>query len=207
MNCAVPCFWGIIPEKTSFYEARIFFSKLGFTPFEGTDPYSPSSGMYFYTISYDSGSGYPSSVTLLIKDNLVDDIMVTLDIPKPKGGSPRQWIAYSPETLIKRYGKPSHVGFAIDRGMKLTVVMIMYFDTVNLIVEYSGSDMSFNVCPLADLFDFVRLWMGHNPPDTPSIDTVSLEKATSLTMEEFSNLMTGDPKKACFNLEEEAFTP
>ena len=32
MNCAVPCFWGIIPGKTSLEEARTFFRKLDFLP-------------------------------------------------------------------------------------------------------------------------------------------------------------------------------
>jgi hypothetical protein len=213
MNCAVPCFWGIIPGKTSLDEAKTFFSKLGFTPFEGMDRNTPSSGMYFYTISYDSGSGYPSSVTLYASNNLVEDIVVNPRIPKPKEGSPREWIAYSPETLIKRYGEPSRVEFYVrSYGLagsppNIAVDMIMYFDTSDLIVHYSGGGMTpHRFCPLTAPFDFVRLWMGQNPPDTPpSFGTVSLEKATSLTMEQFTQLMTGDPKKACFKLKEEMF--
>ncbi|MDX9993404.1 MAG: hypothetical protein RBS68_15290 [Anaerolineales bacterium] len=202
MNCAVPCFWGIIPGKTSFDEARIFFSKLGFTPFEGRD---------FYTISYDSGTGHDSSVTLHINNNLVDDIRITLGIPKPKEGSSREWIAYSPETLIKRYGEPSRVQFAVNSGPALVgsdpvigINMILYFDTSDLIVHYSGVGMTPKwFCPLTAPFDFVRLWIGHNPPDTPSFETVPLEKATSLTLNQFAQLMTGDPKKACFTVKGE----
>lgn len=203
MNCAVPCFWGIIPGKTHLDEARIFFSRLGFTPFDGTDRNSPSSGMYFYTISYDSGSGY---LSLYASENLVEDIVVTPDIPKPKEGSPREWTAYSPETLIKQYGSPSRVEFAIDWGPSITINMIMYFDVSDLIVNYSGYNMTPKTfCPLTAPFDFVRLWMGHNRPHTPSFETISLEKATSLTMDQFAQLMKADPKKACFNLKEDAF--
>jgi hypothetical protein len=214
MNCAVPCFWGIIPGKTSLDEARSFFSHLGFTPFEGMDRNTPSSGMYFYTISYDSGSGYPSSVTLYASNNLVEDIVVDPDIPKPKEGSPREWIAYSPETLIKRYGSPSRVVFAgASQGLAgsppvIGIDMIMYFDTSDLIVNYSGVGMTPNsFCPLTAPFDFVRLWIGSYPPEAPSFQTMPLEEATSLTMDQFTQLMTGDPKKACFKLKEELFGP
>jgi hypothetical protein len=201
MNCAVPCFWGIIPGKTSFDEARVFFSRLGFIPFEGTDP---NSGKFFYTISYDSGSGYDSHVTLNIDNNLVENIEVTPDIPQPKEGSPREWIAYSPETLIKRYGSPSRVEFTVGSGPNIGINMIMYFDTSDLIVHYSGYNMTpKRFCPLTAPFDHVRLWMGHNPSDTPSFETVSLEKATSLTMEQFTQLMKEDPEKACFTVKGE----
>jgi hypothetical protein len=199
MNCAVPCFWGIIPGKTSFYEARIFFSKLGFTPFEGIDP---NSGRYFYTISYDSSTGHDSYVTFYRDtNNLVENIVVSPDIPKPKEGSPREWIAYSPETLIKRYGAPSRVEFAVGLGPNIGINMIMYFDASGLIVHYRGYNMNpQRFCPLTAPFDLVRLWMGQNPPDTPSFEMVPLEKATSLTMDQFSQLMKGDPEKACFTV-------
>jgi hypothetical protein len=211
MNCAVPCFWGIIPGKTSFDEAKNFFSRLGFSPFEGINP---NSGKYFYTISYDSGTGHDSSVTLHTNNNLVNDIVVNPDIPKPKEGSPREWIAYSPETLIKKFGTPSRVEFAgVSQGLAgsppvIGIDMIMYFDTSNLVVWYSGVGMNPKpFCPLTAPFDFVRLGMGHNPPAMPSFQTMPLEEATSLTMDQFTQLMTGDPKKACFKLKDELFGP
>ena len=198
MNCSVPCFWGIIPGETHLDEARIFFSRLGFTPFEGPD--TNPSGMYFYTIEYDSGNGHDSSLTLFASNNLVENIVVSPDIPKQKEGSPREWIAYSPETLIKRYGAPSRVEFTVDDLYPIIGMnMIMFFDKPNLIVSYNGHNMTpKRFCPSTAPFDFVRLWLGHNPPNIPSFETISLEKATSLTITRFTQLMLGDPKKACF---------
>lgn len=207
MNCAVPCFWGIIPGETHFDEARIFFGKLGFIPFEGIDRNSPSSGMYFYTISNISGNSRHSSATLFISGNLVKDIVINPDIPRPKEGGPREWIAYSPETLIKRYGSPSDVRFTVSSyGMagsppNIAINMIMYFDRANLIVHYDGYGMNpERFCPLTAPFDFVRLWIGPNPPNPPSFETIPLEKATSLTMDQFTQLMLGNSKKACFRV-------
>ncbi len=206
MNCEVPCFWGIIPGKTSFDEARIFFSQLGFTPFEGTVRSFPSSGMYFYTIEYDTGSGHPSRVTLYIINNMVEGIIVNPDIPEPLEGSPRQWIAYSPETLITRYGSPSRVEFTIDWQQSITINMIMYIDASDLIVSYFGIDMNpWLFCPLTDTFYAVRLWMGQTPPYTPLSERVPLEEATSLTMDQFTQLMLGSPDQACFALNADAF--
>jgi hypothetical protein len=203
MNCDVPCFWGIIPGKTLLSDARIFFSNLGFTPFEGINQ---NSGVYFYSIGYESDSGDGFSVTFYPSGDIIENILLTPHIPKPKEGSPREWIAYSPETLIGRYGSPARVQFWIGWQQSVSVEMIMYFDTSDLIVHYVGVGIDPDLfCPLTAPFYYVRLWMGQNPPDTPSFETVPLEKATALTMDQFTQLMLGDPQKACFTLNGDAF--
>jgi hypothetical protein len=133
MNCAVPCFWGIIPGKTHFDEAKAFFNRLQLSPFVGN-----VEGRDFYTIEYLPGTDYDFSVTLFPKNNLVESIVVTPRIAKQEAGSPRKWIAYSPETLIRRFGKPVRVEFGLDWGPNFVIVMIMYFDPSDLIVYYSG---------------------------------------------------------------------
>lgn len=139
-------------------------------------------------------------------NNVVENIVVTPDIPKPKEGSPREWIAYSPETLIDRYGSPTRVEFTVGLGPNIGINMIMYFDSSDVIVHYSGYNMTPDwFCPLIAPFDFVRLWIGQNPPDTPSFETVPLERATSLSMDQFTQLMVGESDKACFELKEEMF--
>jgi len=84
----------------------------------------------------------------------------------------------------------------------------MYIDASDLIVGYYGIDMNpWMFCPLTDTFFSVRLWMGQNPPQTPGglFETVPLEEATSLTMDQFTQLMLGSPDQACFALNEDAF--
>jgi hypothetical protein len=215
LNCAIPCFWGIIPGKTDFDEARTLFSRLGFTPFEGTDP---NSGRDFYTISYESSIGRRSAVTLLPTNHQVKNIVITPEIVKQKEGSPREWIAYSPETLIRKYGKPSRVEFALDWGPNFVIVMILYFEASDLIALYSGYNMipdrprSPRVCPLTAPFDHVRLWIGPNPPNPPLTGSpdplekgIPLEEATSLTVDQFTDLMLGDPQQACFTVNGDVF--
>ncbi len=208
LNCSEPCFWGIIPGQTDFEEAKLFFSRLGFIPFEGTDD---EFGGQFYTISYETKNGEDSSVTLLALSNKVESITITPRIIRQEEGSSREWIAYSPETLIKKFGPPSRVEWALDWGPNFVITMTMYFDSINLIAFYSGYNMiadrprSPRVCPLTDPFDHVQLWMGENPPHQPSFETVSLEEATSLTIEQFTQLMLGDPQQACFVVNGDVF--
>lgn len=209
MNCAIPCFLGITPGKTSLDTVRAFFSPLGFIHREGTDL---NSGRDFYSIGYEDFIGRDSHVTLYITNNLVENIYIMPEIIKQKEGSPRDWIAYSQETIIKKFGQPSRVDFylAWPGSGGSEIIMNMYFYSSNLIVQYTGENMldssnhSPHLCPLTAPFDYVRLWLGPNPPNSP-LAGVPLEQATSLTMDQFTQLMLGDPQNACFIINEDEF--
>lgn len=205
-DCNAPCFWEITPGKTSFGEATNIFSRLRlhpqFTYAEGNRK--------FYDVDYVFDSGLSIDIILTIQDNIVENLRLNILPEENKTSSPRGWSAYSPETLISRYGEPSRVVFALDWGPRSYFEMDMYFDTVNLIVVYAGYDIiprqkgSPQICPLTAQFNIVSLWMGENPVSPPS-DAIPLEDATDMTLEEFSKLMTGDPNKACFVLKGEVF--
>jgi len=82
--------------------------------------------------------------------------------------------------------------------------MTLYFEKVDFIVAYDFGDVAplrslLRVCPLTDHFESVSLWLGEDP-EYPPFEMVLLEEATSMTMEEFAGLMTGDSENACFNL-------
>ena len=161
---------------------------------------------FFYETSYDLENGLSINVSLYVRDGIVKNLTININPEKKKSGFPRSWLAYSPETLIQRYGRPSKVDVFVDRGPQPIYTLVFYFDALNLIIEYISYDIdpNFGICPLRDQVTFVRAWMGKNPVNPPSID-VPLEEATSMTMEEFSKLMTGNPGKACFNLKDEMF--
>lgn len=189
-------------------EAKTLLSSLGLKHREGFDP---SSGQYFYSAGYESVSDSVSSVTLFSTNNIVESIEITPVITIPADGSPREWTAYSPETLIKKFGKPSRVNFALDLGPIVTIGMTIYYDKYDLIADYSVLDSSLErhvsprLCPLVAPFDFVRIWIGPNPPYAPSFHTETLKKATSLTIEQFIELMLGDPEDACFIIDASVF--
>jgi hypothetical protein len=201
VDCEAPCFWGIIPGQSTLNESLRIFAHFGLQTKSTT-----LDNKEFYGIAYDFDKSLSILVTLTIQDKIVENLRVDINPEIQKVDVPRTWSAYSPETLINQYGSPSRVNFNVDRGESPSYGMVMYFDAENLIVEYYSYDLGakLQVCPPTDQMDSVRLWMGQDP-QYPPLEDVPLEKATSMTMEEFSKLMTGDPNKACFKLKPEIF--
>jgi len=204
MDCFAPCFLGIVPEKTTQIEAENIFTRFRLpvkcTIYENNG---------FCGITYRFGSGLDMDITITIRNNIVENLRVDL-LPEKQQETSRKWRVFSPETLVKRYGSPSRVDLFLGRAAPTPDhSMVLYFASEDLIVEYFGYDYRFDgtfvkTCPLINQWFSVRVWMGKNPQFPPS-SGVSLEKATSLTLEEFSALMTGDPQQACLNLKESAF--
>jgi len=205
-DCDAPCFWGIVPGKTNLGEAINIFTKFGLQwkskSIQGKD---------FYGIVHEFDSGMGIDVILTVQNELVENLRLEINPEKQKAGIPREWSAYSPETLITRYGLPSKVDFFIGTGPGPALfVMDVYFSSRDLIVEYESPDVyyaddKFQACLLTAQIDFVRVWMGKDPQYPPTPGGVPLDEATSLTMDDFSKLMTGTPSKACLNLKGEAF--
>lgn len=203
-DCQAPCFWGIVPEQTTLDEAQNIFAHLGLqvksTTFQGKD---------FYGVAYDFEDGLSIIVTLTVVDAIVTDLRVDIHPEPQKSDIAREWLAYSPETLIKRYGSPSKMDFFVGRGPNPLYFIDMYFDTVDLIIHYNSYEIYSNmqICPLTDQMDNVRIWLGKNPMYPPIYDSevIPLEEAVSMTLEDFSDLMKGDPNKACFILDAEKF--
>ena len=206
VDCEAPCFWSIAPGETTFGEAVRAITHFGLqllfvNTIDNKD---------FRDSRYDFDNGLSVDVNLAIQDNIVQNVRVSITPEKQRTGMPRAWLAYSPETFINRYGTPSKVEFFLDWGPRPYFEMDMYFDQVDLIVVYEGHNIiprekgSPRICPLTSQFEAVRLWMGKDPYQPPR-PAVPLDQATSMTLEEFANLMTGDPGKACFIVNGDAF--
>lgn len=202
-DCAAPCFWGIAPGQTTLGEAINVFTRLGLH-LEHTNT---RDNKEFYGVIYAFDNGLSVTPILTIQDYVVENLRIKITPETQKSNISREWSAYSPETLIERYGTPSKVDFFFGGAAPDTsYAMDMYFDSNNFIIEYYSYDVGpdLQICPLIDQMSSVRVWMGENPVNPPP-DGVLLEMATSLTMEEFTQLLTGDPNGACFNLNIDAF--
>lgn len=203
-NCMAPCFWGIVPGKTTRDEANRFFFHLGFTSHNTTDVGEDYA-------SYDLENSFSIWVILVSQHNIVEKQKITMQVIGSNGITESGWMAYSPKALIQRYGKPSSVDFSwnLESG-NLTFFINLYFDDYDLIAEFHSLDgpepSSPKECPLAVTYDSVWLWMGKNPY-YPPIGGVPLDKGTSLTIDEFVKLMTGDSDHSCFTLNLDAFLP
>ncbi len=214
--CRAPCFWGITPEQTTRDEALRFFSHLGLPAFK-----TAQDGNEFFDYEYKFESGTSINVALATQEQRLWTASVRIQPHVSQGPpAPREWLSYSQETLIRQYGTPSQVdivggGTPHEAGVKLALFYIldMYFDAAKLIVEYESvgglvkTDPAtglVRVCPVTDQFDLVHIWVGKYPY-YPPVHTNPIEKATSMTAEEFSTLMTGKAEQACFNVSGDYF--
>ena len=199
-NCQTPCFLGVFPGETTIAEAQGILAHEGLpikmNTFEGKEIY----GGY-----YDFDTGLSINIDLIVQDDIVRNMRIGITPEITLEGSPRAWLTFSPDTLISQYGQPSKVSFVTDWGPRSLFVMNVYFEETNLIVQYSGYNLismgNMLVCPLSMQFEFIRIWMGKEPFYPPP-EAVWLEQATTMTMAEFSQRMTGDPDQACFTLTE-----
>ena len=213
-ECSSPCFWGIIPGQTTLGEAQNFFAYLG-RPLLQTNTRGDK---VFYGSIVGFGNGLAVSVVLKVQNELISEVRAGIGLGNDRGPSlPREWLAYSPETLLLQYGVPSRVMVGLanyptdpassDPG-KL-YYLTMFFDSANLIVEYyqkRGTSNPYHVCPLTDNFDGVELWFGVSPEHPPS-GGVSLEEATFLTIEQFYDLLTDTAGTPCFYLKLDSMSP
>jgi hypothetical protein len=203
-DCVAPCFLGIMPGQTTLGEGNNIFIRLGL---QMAQPISLEDKKFYEVIIYKNKIGLSISTNLTVQNDIVKNLRIYITPEKEIPGVPRQWSAYSPETLIQRYGPPSKVDFFVGRAAPNPLyAMDMYFNSEDLIIEYGSFDLGSNlrICPLTDQIDNVRIWMGKDPQNPP-LDAVPLENATVMAMDTFAKLMIGSSDKACFNLKGEAF--
>lgn len=195
VDCPAPCLWGIVPGQTTLGEAKNILTRLGLE-------------LKQREVDYELDSRLSIKLILTVQNDwIVESLRFHIRPEEQRVGVPREWSAYSPDTMINRYGLPSKVDFKLDRGAPdASYTMDLHFDAINLTVEYFSYDVGegLQVCPLTDQFETVRIWVGTNPQNPPNAG-VPLEQSTSLTIAEFAALMTGDAGTPCFGLTEEAF--
>lgn len=202
-NCETPCFLGIYPGKTTLREMTGILTHLGLPIWKTSEK-----GLDYYEVNYELDNHLSINGMLIVQDQLVKNLEIDIGMDTSEVSDAQNWPAFSPETLINRYGTPSEVTLATDWGPRSYFEMNIYFASVDLIVEYSGHELipklsnSMVICPLRTPFENLRIWMGKDPR-YPPMEAVSLEKATSLTLGDFAELMTGDPDQACFTMNEE----
>jgi hypothetical protein len=206
-DCLAPCFWGIVPGKTTRDEADNFFYHIGALPYNST---IDGKDYASYRYQFKKGS-LEIGVTLSLSNNVVENQKIVMPARGTNGLPVSGWMAYSPKALIQRYGKPSRVDFSWNlQGGNLTFTTILYFEKFDLIGMFHSPDgpkpSSPTECPLAVRYDTVWLWMGKDPYYPPG-KGIPLIEATSLTIDEFVSLMTGAADRACFTLNHDAFLP
>lgn len=199
MDCSTSCFWGIMPGQSTISEARNNLISLGFQTKDDR------------TFEYKLNESLLIRVVLRVQaDSVVENLVVNLVPEAPQARTSEYWSTYSPKLLMEAFGTPSRIDLWLEWGPRPLFNMAMYFDDADLIVEYTGHNIipkqkgSPRVCPLKDQYEIIRIWMGKNGINTPPAG-VSLEKATSLTLDGFTTLMKENPDQACLVVNGHAF--
>jgi hypothetical protein len=212
-TCGKPCFLGIDPGKTSRGEGKNILLQFGYQL--GS---TSVNGIEFDGIYHVFGDGLSINVANKIQQEIVQDISIDISFHNSQQFTLQDWFAFSPRSMIQRYGPPSWAQILIDKGgpSQSLYEMDLFFDQQDLIVQYLANYEwvagSLRICPLTDNAIVhgqtgLRIWLGKDPENPPerAIYYYPLEKTASMSIEEFSALLLGDPEKACFNLNLDAY--
>jgi hypothetical protein len=157
-DCEAPCFWGIIPGKTTYKEVKNYLWYMGMEIWETT-----IDGNEIVQGSYNLQNDIEVSFISYFQDGVVESIRASITSPSNINTNDRQWSAYSRETLIARYGPPSEVKVEIDREPAQAFSMVMFYETRDLIIACGGykilqySEGEPKICPLIADFSHVSV--------------------------------------------------
>ena len=87
VDCPAPCFWGIVPGRTTLGEAANIFTRLGLR----TNYINTLDNKDFYDINNEFDSGLSISPNLTVQNGIVKNLSVDINPEKSKGlGVPRE---------------------------------------------------------------------------------------------------------------------
>jgi hypothetical protein len=213
MDCQSPCFLGIIPGKTSIEQAVNILTRLR------ASPLSPTTQHDNYYTSLEFKDDKSIFIFLELANKVVKNIELSIGLDNQKEAPVEKiWRGFSPDVLLKKYGNLTQVGIDLvfspsppdSPSENIHYNLILYFEPLDLTVEYElgliKDDRVLKICPLTDRYEGMRIFLGKDPANRPDF-RLSLEKASSLTLEQFSDLMTQKSEPACFDVSKEAFYP
>ena len=212
-NCVSPCVWGIVPNQTTWAEARNFLLSMDQTLKMG--------GISFTLGNTDNNQGDLGGGIFIVREELVVGIELGmfLDIRNKVRGD---WAAFTPEGIFARYGVPSEILFwhrsmyrpsPPDGKFIDYIEMTLFYDSLDVVVTYYEGfsplkGNSYHYCPAPLDYSSVHfaIWVGKAAPDLPLHNQgILLEDVSALTRQEFFQQVIQNPGTACFDLEAKAF--
>lgn len=214
-GCAFPCWWGIVPGKTSWPEAEQFLSGEGID----TNPYSLHPWTVFYD-GFDSIESIHTKFEFYERKGIVDVIHVYSEGFTNQPAFHEFWNESAPEAILAAYGRPSRVWVesAAESGEGNPTIMgfdvWLFYEPQGFFVYYSGSvkiEPMYRFCPTFDEngSDIYLLSMFFISPQsaTPLTDLtqlapravapLELQEASGMTVEKFYELFKQKGKPAC----------
>lgn len=211
-DCSSPCVFGIVPGQTSLEDAMKTFSWLRHPLLEKT---YPNDSKFYNTVIGVKEKDLSINVDLFIEKRVVKNMIVGISLSAHKRVSDIDaWKAFSPKMILEKYGVPSRVGiylsFPTEEGFPLYTAwydMIFFYDKQNFAIMYFHGlvreEDFINACPATDLFSSVKIYYGKDL-ENPPFDGLPLGKVTSLTLEQFVDLLKEESGFDCFKISKAA---
>lgn len=205
-ECEQPCFWGIAPNTTTITDAKTIFDGLNSPLILQVE----SSNANYYYSEFSASNGVGVNIDLIEHDHVIEFVKTDLALSNVEDSVPtRSWLAFSPETIISKYGTPSYVDLFFPMGPSdgispyMSYILTLYYDELDLILEYVSSvyiddENNITICPLNDNMDGVSMWFGRQVSDTPQKKGIPLKEVSSISIDDFSSIMQMENKiEAC----------
>lgn len=211
-DCSSPCVFGIVPGQTSLEDVMRTFSWLRHPLLEKT---YPNGSKFFNTVIGVEEENLSINVDLFAEKHVVKNMIVGMSLSADKHVSDIDaWKAFSPKMILEKYGVPSRVGvylsFPTEEGFPLYTAwydMIFFYDKQNFAIMYFHGlvkeEVFIKACPATDLFTSLKIYYGKDL-ENPPIEGLPLEKVTSLTLEQFADLLKEESGFDCFEISKAA---
>jgi hypothetical protein len=214
--CKLPCWWGIEPGKTTWKDAQDFLLSLGLYPSDGMYPAVDFS--WFYQDGHIENSLY-----FLENGGLVETIDIKSLLVRTKSERFFSfWKNYSPENILKRYGKPSRIWIkstsygTVGVGYELW----LFYDQQGFLIIIGGNTHLkeiYTICPsfkinnIEESPDDIEIVLSA-PTDSRQLETLTdlysigsypyilpLEKAANLSIDDFYKSYLEKGSSFCFD--------
>jgi hypothetical protein len=139
-QCIEPCFFGVVPGKTTIGEAQNIFLQLGMP----IDFIVPENDKKIYSTLRGLENGIGVAIMVTVHNGLVEDISLGIQPPdESKSLQANGLSGYSINYILEQYGIPSavefHVSYPHEPGFPPGTAwydMTVYFEDSNVIVLY-----------------------------------------------------------------------
>lgn len=209
-GCDLPCWWGITPGKTLWSDVSTDFAGLGFrsSQIKGTSKFGMGGFALYSIYTY-------SSVVYDVESNVIQSISITVDGALEPEKFQKAYYYYSPDEILRNYGKPSKILLdipAYEYGDKVNYSFWMFYEHRGFLVVYSGTTQrteSLSICP-SFVYDQSKSEMHLyviSPDFDLSLDALSnsghtnaktFDEATGKSVVDYYYDVESDPANICF---------
>ena len=219
-GCKLPCWWGIVPGRTTWLEAESFLNHLGFRT--SSETLADGSVLHGFGGTEFEDEHLYNSIGIYERNGNIDAIGIRGNGWSNMSGFHEIWGKYDLQNFLPDYGQPSRIwlssvsndiGAPGIEGYRLW----LFYDRFGFVLSYHAAGAiidgeNYHICPRMDDEDIGEIRMLLQSPDNPEpldrIDentewfrksTKSIDKATGLSTEDFYQLFIQEEQPACFD--------